>query len=354
MPGLAVVPPLDLVVVGAGLAAAPHLASLVELQSEGAVRVRHVIGRGAERAARLAAQLPGARPGTDLEAVLAEGPCDAVLLLTPPDTHCALGMRIAAAGKHLLVEKPVALTAAEARSLAQACTRHGVVGAAVLQHRARPAARRLKALLEEGALGNVHGAMVTVPWWRPQSYYDEPGRGTLARDGGGVLVTQAIHTLDLFLWLLGRPEAVQAQALTSGAHTMECEDTVAAVLRLRGGGVASVYASTASYPGFPERIEVAGSRGTALLSAGRLRAWMAEGRTLDVGDEVQAGSGADPMAFPHAYHRALISNFIAAARGLEPPLAAIDSAIDVQVLIETMLASSGRPSSLLPVDWSTP
>ena len=191
----------NIAVVGAGMASAPHLASLLALQDR--ATVRHVVARSEERAGAFARQLPHARVTLDLDTALADEHVDGVLLLTPPHTHLELGAKIAAAGKHLLVEKPIDVTTDRARELVALCEARGIVAAAVLQHRTRDASRKLRQVLDARAFGEIHSASVAVPWWRPQSYYDEPGRGTLARDGGGVLMTQAIHTLDLFLWLVG-------------------------------------------------------------------------------------------------------------------------------------------------------
>jgi predicted dehydrogenase len=322
------------------MASAPHLASLLELQDR--VSVRHVVGRSAERAGAFAARLPHARVTLDLDTALADEHVRGVLLLTPPNTHLELGSRIAAAGKHLLVEKPIDVTTSRARALVALCERHGIVAATVLQHRTRDASRKLRQLLDARALGEIHSASVAVPWWRPQSYYDEPGRGALARDGGGVLMTQAIHTLDLFLWLVGVPDEVFSNAITSRAHQMECEDTVAGVMKYRHGCVASLHASTAIFPGFPERIDLSGSKGSATLSGGRLIVHYMDGSVVEEGEAASLGSGADPMAFSHQAHQAVIANFIDAATRGAQPVASLQSALDVHLLIDALIASSAE------------
>ena len=152
--------------------------------------------------------------------------------------------------------------------------RAGVRLGVVLQHRFRPAAGALARWLREGALGDIAAASVCVPWWRPQSYYDEPGRGTLERDGGGVLLTQAIHTLDLFLSLTPPLSAVAAFATTTPLHRMETEDLACAALRFRNGALGTLDATTASYAGYAEQISIVGTRGTARLTAGKVDAVM--------------------------------------------------------------------------------
>ncbi len=146
-------------------------------------------------------------------------------------------------------------------------------------------------------MGELAAANVICPWWRPQSYYDEPGRGTLARDGGGVLITQAIHTLDLLLSLTGPVAEVAAICATSRLHRMETEDFVGAGLRFGNGALGALLATTAAFPGFPERIELIGTKATAVLAAGVLTLHHQDGRTENIGEEQGTGGGADPWPF---------------------------------------------------------
>jgi predicted dehydrogenase len=128
---------------------------------------------------------------------------------------------------------------------------------------------------------------------------------------------------------------------------MECEDTVAGVMKYSSGCVVSLFASTASVPGFPERIEVSGVKGTAVLSAGRIVVRFADGSGLDEGEEAALGAGADPMAFSHQPHQAVIHNFIEAATGRAEPIASLRSALQVQLLIDALIESSVRNQPLL-------
>ena len=160
----------------------------------------------------------------------------------------------------------------------------------------RPGALALANLLESKPLKNRR-ANVSVPWWRPQSYYDEPGRGTLSRDGGGVPITQAIHVLDLFLSLTGGISEVMAYTDTTVIHRMETEDIAAAAIRLNSGGIGTLSATTASYPGHKEVIEITGESGTARLQARFLEVQFHDGKRRQVGEAMQWG-GANPMALP--------------------------------------------------------
>lgn len=329
---------MRIALIGAGVAAPPHLRSLHELRAR--VQVAWVCGRDR---ARLAAQpgLPDGAATTDrLDEVLADTSVQAALVLTPAHTHAGLVERLAAAGKHVLVEKPLDADPDRAARMVATCAGHGVRLAVMLQHRMSPAARRLAALLADGELGQLLGASASVRWWRPQSYYDQPGRGTLARDGGGVLLTQAIHTLDLLLHLAGRPERVMGLATTSSVHRMETEDTAAAVLQWAGGAIGVLDATTAAWPGYPERITLNGSRGSATLEAGALRVLWPDREALSVGEVQASGSGANLMGFDHAGHRAVLEDFLDAVEQGREPLCSGASALHAQQLIAALLRAS--------------
>ena len=324
-------------VVGLGMAVTPHAQSLVDLRE----RVE-VVGAYSPTPARrdaFATRFPF--PVTaDLDALVNDRSIEAVMLLTPPRTHQPLVERFAAAGKHVLLEKPLEADTARAEAVVGACERAGVTLGVVLQHRFRPASIALAARLRDGQLGDVAAASVHVPWWRPQTYYDEPGRGTLARDGGGVLLTQAIHTLDLFLSLAPRVAEVAAFTSTTPLHRMETEDIACAALRFRNGALGTLNATTASYPGFAERIDIVGTRGTAVLAAGKVDFWWHDGRTDSIGESSTLGGGADPMAFTNDAHRAVLAEFLDALDGGRAPANSGSAALLVHDLIDAVLQSS--------------
>lgn len=330
-------------VVGSGQACAPHFRSLKDLQDE--LELAWVIGRDVARLAAL--ELPaGTRTSTRLEDLLDDATVQAVLVLTPANTHLDIVRRVAGAGKHVLVEKPLEVSLDKAQQLVEVCERVGVKLAVMLQHRMREAALALAQLVASGTLGDLVSASASVRWWRPQSYYDEPGRGTLARDGGGVLMTQAIHTLDLLLSLTGMPDKVSAMASTSALHRMECEDTLSAVLHYPNGAIGSIDATTAAYPGFPERIALNFTGGSATLEAGECHAELLDGQTFHAGRRQASGSGANMMAFDHQAHRAVLQDFVAAIRTQAEPAVTGRSALQVHRLIAAMMVSSGSGAAV--------
>jgi predicted dehydrogenase len=327
-------------IIGLGMAATPHLRAIRDLEAAG--RVRLVGGWSPSPARRAAfAEAWQAPVFASQDALLAAPGLDLVLVLTPPGAHLAVAEAAARAGKHLLVEKPLEVTHARAEALAALAGRHGVTLGVVFQHRFRPAALRLRQAVAAGELGELLSCSASIRWWRDAAYFAQPGRGTRARDGGGVLLTQAIHTLDLLLHLAGPVTRVAAFARTSPLRAIDTEDIAAAALRFASGAIGAVDATTVAEPGFPERIELAGTGGSAMLVAERLELHV-KGRPPEVLDRgLSGGGGADPMAFDHGPHRAMWMEMLdAMAEGRAPSNAGI-TGLPVLRLIEAMLESAG-------------
>ncbi len=328
---------LGIAVIGLGPASLPHSKSLLDLADR--AQTLWAVSRTPGRAKAYAQQFPFPTT-TDLDAVLADPAVDAAIVLTPPSSHLDVSARCLEAGKHVLVEKPLELTSERGQRLVDTARRTGKTFGVTLQHRFRPASLRLKAALEAGELGAVEAAALTVPWWRPQSYYDEPGRGTLARDGGGVLLTQAIHSLDLFRSLVGVSKVVAAQSRTTAIHRMETEDYVSALLETASGAPATLMTTTAAYPGYPERIEITGTKGYASLIGGRLSLAFLDGREEVVEAEGSTGSGANIMDFPHDAHRAVIADFLDAIERGRDPVVTGEEALTSQRLVDDILKAA--------------
>jgi predicted dehydrogenase len=317
--------------VGLGMAVTPHAKSLIDLKDR--VEVAYAFSPSEGRRTAFAQRFPFALCDR-LETILEDRSVGAVLILTPPNTHLELVSRFAAAGKHVLLEKPLEISTVRAEQLVKSSS--GVKLGVVLQHRFRPAAERLREVL--GDLGKLVSASASIPNWRPQSYYDQPGRGTKARDGGGVLLTQGIHTLDLLLSFAGEAAEVKSFSTTTLVHRMETEDLVSAAVRWKSGALGVVHATTAAFPGFAERIELIGTRGTALLQGTELQIRFQDGRSIDVKTEAGGGgTGADPMAFPHDWHRGVLTDFLDAIEHDRQPRVNGAEALKVHRFIDALL-----------------
>jgi predicted dehydrogenase len=322
-------------IVGLGMAVTPHAKSLLDVKDR--VQVAYAFSPSAERRRKFAERFPF--PQCDrLETILDDTAVDAVLVLTPPNTHLDIVERCAAAGKHVLLEKPLEVSTAKAEQLVNktSLVKLGVV----LQHRFRPAAEKLREQLND--LGKLVSASAAIPNWRPQTYYDQPGRGTRWRDGGGVLLTQAIHTLDLFLSYTGEPAEVKSFVTTTPVHRMETEDLAVAVVRFNSGAIGTVHATTTAYPGFPERIELIGTRGTAQFEGTSLKIQLQDEKPFEMKTESGAGgTGADPMAFPHDWHRGVLTDFLDSIEQNRDPRVSGAEALKVHRFIDRILQSAG-------------
>jgi predicted dehydrogenase len=323
--------------IGLGMAVVPHAKSLSDLA--GRVDVAFAMSPSVKRRDAFAARFPFPVTGR-LDDILDDASIDAVGVLTPPNTHLELASALAKRGKHVLLEKPLEITTARSEELVEVCNKAGVTLGLVLQHRFKPAAERLGVVLASGALGRIVSCSTRIPLWRPQSYYDMDGRGTRARDGGGVLLNQGIHTLDLMLSLAGPVDEVRGYSTTSAVHRMETEDLVCAAIRFESGAIGTIEATTAAYPGNPERIEFIGGQGTAVLAGAALTVQFQDGRREDFGSDASpGGSGADPMAFPHGDHLAVWRDFLDAIEQRREPRVSGREALKVHRLIDALLAA---------------
>ena len=322
-------------IVGLGMAVTPHAKSLLDLQKR--VEVAYAFSPSAARRAKFASQFKF-NLCEKLETILEDRSVGAVLILTPPNTHLDLVRRFASAGKHVLLEKPLEISTSNAEALVEACKTAGIKLGIVLQHRFRPAAEKLREVLSE--LGKIVSASAMIPNWRPQSYYDQPGRGTKARDGGGVLLTQGIHTLDLFLSFTGEADEVKSFNTTTPVHRMETEDLACAAVKFKSGALGVIHATTAAYPGFPERIELIGTGGTALLEGTSLKVQLLDGKSIEFRTESGGGgTGADPMAFPHDWHRSVLADFLDAIEKNREPRVNGAEGLKVHRFIDQLLQS---------------
>lgn len=333
-------------VIGLGMAAPPHAQSLLDLRDR--VEVAGVFSPSEARRAAFGAKY-GFPVAASAEAIFDDASVDAVIVLTPPSTHLDLVRRAAAAGKHVLLEKPLDIALERSNQLVEAAEAAGIRLGVVLQRRFRRTIIETRDAIEQGLLGEIVSVSVRLNNWRPQSYYDEPGRGTKARDGGGVLLTQGIHAIDQMIALVGLPAEVTAYAGTSKAHRMETEDVAHAAMRFENGALGSISATTAAYPGYPDGIDILGTKGSARLDSAGGLICLLDGTERTVSDgSADGGVGADPMAFSNDNHRAVLADFLTSLKQGRDPEVSGREALKVHRLIEAILRSAltGRPTTV--------
>jgi len=208
---------------------------------------------------------------TDYHALIDSGLCEAVLIATPHPFHAPVAIYAAERGLHVLTEKPLAVAVSAADAMCAAAQARGVLLGIMFQERTLPVYRAAHRLISSGALGPIYRRVLLAShWFRTQAYFNSAAwRGTWRGEGGGIIMNQAAHSLDLLLWLGGQPECVTAQAWTRG-HTIEVEDTVSALLEYEAGGAGYLYTTTAQYPG-QMRLEFSGEQGQLVIEDGQAR-----------------------------------------------------------------------------------
>ena len=257
----------------------------------------------------------------DYRELLARAQTDVVAICTPHDLHAPMTLAAAQAGAHVLCEKPMARNTAECDAMIAACDRAGVTLGVVFQSRFERLSLNLKNALDAGRLGRLLWASANTLWHRTDAYYRSgPWRGTWEHEGGGVLINQAIHAIDLLIWLAGMPVSVTARTGTLN-HAIEVEDAALALLDYADGRLGLIQATTAAFPGYPERLEFFGSRGSAVYHKGQARLeWHLADPIEDRIDEAEVSSGAArPMDINATGHTALFNDFVAAAREKRTP-----------------------------------
>ena len=338
------------VIVGCGVIAPFHAQAIEDLSN---ARLVGVVDVNDDVAASLGSAFAAAH-STDLDSMLGRPDVDVVCVCVPSGLHADVGVRAAAAGKHVVVEKPIDVTLEAADRLIAACRASGVGLTVISQHRYDPGVVRLRELLDSGRLGRPILGDAVIKWYRTQQYYDSSKwRGTWELDGGGCLMNQGVHYVDLLQWMMGPVASVSAHTATA-THEIEVEDVAVAVLRFRNGALGTVEASTAVYPGLPERLEVTGTGGTAIVEAGRLTVCELRderGETSPYGAKLrpsvpsESGTAAgDPAAISHIEHRKQIAEFLdAITAGREPMLSGVEGRKPLEIILAVYeSARSGR------------
>lgn len=293
----------------------------------------------------------------ELDAMLAHEGLDIVTICTPSGAHMEPSLAAAAAGKHVLVEKPLDVTVERCDRMIAACQSAGVQLGTIFPSRFHKSSQLFSTAIAAGRFGDISFGDAYVKWYRSQEYYDSGAwRGTWQFDGGGALMNQAIHSVDLLLWLMGPVVQVQAMSALRAHERIEVEDTVVANLKFASGALGVIQATTAAYPGALKRIEISGSTGSVVLEEEDLVTWQfldedpadEEIRTSMAGQNTTGGGAADPAAIGHQAHQKLFEDFTASiAEDRKPAVDGDEGRRSVELILAIYAsAKSGQPVRL--------
>jgi len=317
--------PLNFAIIGCGVIAPCHARCIAELEAARLTAVCDLIEAKAQHLAETYHSLGGEPVAvyTDAAAMLRQPDIDVVAVLTPSGLHAELGMAAAGAGKHVIVEKPIDVTLEKAQALVQTCRAAGVKLCAISQHRFDFGLMALKKAVDEQKLGRLTFGSGSTQWYRAQAYYDSGDwRGTWALDGGGALINQSIHYVDLVQYIMGPVVEVSAYTGRLAHERIEVEDTAVAALRFASGALGVIEGMTSAYPGFCARLEVFGSQGGVVIENDQVKEWRLQSGESYPGPAEAAHLivGTSSADIWHHAHRRQIQDMIDAIRTDRQPL----------------------------------
>lgn len=290
------------------------------------------------------------------EDMLADGGLDTVAICTPSGDHARQILMALNAGKHVVVEKPMCLTLEEADKVVRKADETGLVVCTISQSRFSDAARVIKSAIDAGHFGRMVSASLMMRYFRSQEYYDQAGwRGTIAGDGGGVLMNQGIHGIDLLCWLMGRPVSACGYSDTL-LRDIEVEDTVAAAVRFVGGAVASIDATVCSQPAYAKKLILCGEKGSVELTEDSITLWsLPVPCPLPIGAEEGNSGAADPRGISHHNHTREYADFVHAVHTGAPVLIdAREGRVPLQVIHAIYESSATGKRVDIPAAENTP
>jgi len=338
-------------IVGTGMIADFHARALAEIPE---ARLVACADAKSERAETFGARQGCAAYG-DLQSFLQHPGLEVVTICTPSGAHLEPALAAARAGKHLLVEKPLEISLPRCDAMIEACEKAGVLLCGIFPSRFHEAPRALKTAAEAGRFGRVTMGNAYVKWWREQGYYDGGGwKGTRALDGGGALMNQSIHAIDLLQWIMGPIEEVCAFSATLGHDRVEVEDCAAAAIRFESGALGAIQGTTAAWPGFMKRLEVSGTEGSAIMEEENLAFWRFRSESPEddelrlrlAGAPSTGGGAADPAAIGFHGHRRQFEDMIGAIHERRSPFVDGVEARKAVAIIDAIYrsAASGLPA----------
>ncbi len=345
--------PVRFALIGSGAIAGVHVEALARIPN---ARLTAIYSVKPDDARKLVASA-GAVVCASLDELLARDDVDAILIATPSGLHAESALPALKAGKHVLCEKPLEITSARVKAMIAEADRTGALLAGFLPLRCGVGAEEIYQALTAGRFGRLTFLSARIKWWRDHAYYaDSPWRGTWNLDGGGALMNQGIHAVDLLHWIGGPVADVSAFSGRLVHNRIEVEDTLAATLRFANGALGTIEAGTSCYPGLDLSIEVSGERGTAILVNDRIEFWRfadesprdEEIRSGKSGGAIRGGS-ADPKAISCEGHRRQIAAFCQAiANGSTTDVVPGREAAGAVAIIEAAYrsAKSGRSETV--------
>jgi predicted dehydrogenase len=299
------------------------------------------------------------QPYTKLEAMLGDPRVDIVTIATPSGLHMEPAVAAARAGKHVIVEKPLEITLKKCDAIINACAKAKVKLAAIFPSRFHDSSVKLKTAIDGGRFGRLTMGDSYVKWFRTQAYYDSGAwRGTWALDGGGALMNQAIHSVDLLTWLMGPVAEIQANTACLAHARIEVEDVAVATLKFANGALGIIEATTAAYPGYLKRIEIHGSEGSAVLEEEDLKAWdFAKPKKEDAAILEQmrkhkstGGGASDPAAIGHHGHAIQFRDFLEAIhKNRRPAIDGHEGRRSVEIILGVYKAAETGKTVKLPL-----
>ena len=340
-------------VVGCGMISSFHARAIAELRGARLVACFDAVPAAADRFAAT----HQCRAYYSLVDMLKNDDVHIVTVGTPSGAHLEPAVAAAKAGKHVIVEKPLEITLSRCDKIIAACKKSGVVLSAIFPARFHRSSIALKRAVEEGRFGRLTLAEAYVKWYRSQAYYDSGAwRGTWELDGGGALMNQAIHNVDLLTWLAGPVAEITAYTATLAHERIAVEDTAVATLKFKSGALGVIEASTAAYPGYLKRLELHGSEGSAAMEEEDVVAWdfAKKGRAdaamkKQMAERVSGGGGAsDPAAIGHHGHALQFADVLEAIReGRAPAVDGAEGRRSVEIILAIYKAAeTGRPVTL--------
>jgi predicted dehydrogenase len=326
-------------IIGCGVIAAVHITALAEIAH---AEFYGVFDHSPERREAFAAKY-GVRAYASYAAMLADPAIDAVIICTPSGLHADQAVQALREGKHVVLEKPMALSIADCEKLCREAELSRCVLTVISQHRFREDVQTVKRLIDEGAFGKLVMCDLYMKYWRDPSYYASGAwRGTWQMDGGGALMNQGIHGVDLMRYMVGDAKLLRGRAKTL-VHDIEVEDTAAALLEFDCGALGVIEASTSAYPGFSRRIEIHGSKGYATLVDSTLERLCVRGEVLvEQTVATDVGTASNPSLLGHEGHLLQLKNFVGTIFGEEELLITARDGCEAVRLIEEIYRSSER------------